>query len=102
MSSTTVRNTVLGATVILGAAYLMRKQLEREDVQHRENRPQDFYHSVDISAMHTASTEEERKIYSRLVAHARLESNPLDRNDFGLKYKQAVSDYKAGKLTWLK
>ena len=102
MSSTTVRNTVLGAAVILGGAYLMRKQLEREDVQHRENRPQDFYHSVDISAMHTASTEEERKIYSRLVAHARLESNPLDRNDFGLKYKQAVSDYKAGKLTWLK
>jgi len=102
MSSTTVRNTVLGATVILGAAYLMRMQLERNDVQHRENRPQDFYHSVDISAMHTASTEEERKIYSRLVAHARLESNPLDRNDFGLKYKQAVSDWKAGKLTWLK
>ena len=98
--STTVRNTVLGATVILGAAYLMRMQLERNDVQHRENRPQDFYHSVDISAMHTASTEEERKIYSRLVAHARLESNPLDRNDFGLKYKQAVSDYKAGKLPW--
>ena len=102
MSSSSVRNTVLGAAVILGAAYLMRMQLEREDVQHRENRPQDFYHSVDISAMHTASTEEERKIYSRLVAHARLESNPLDRNDFGLKYKQAVSDYKAGKLTWLK
>lgn len=100
--STTVRNTVLGATVILGAAYLMRMQLERNDVQHRENRPQDFYHSVDISAMHTSSTEEERKIYSRLVAHARLESNPLDRNDFGLKYKQAVSDWKAGKLTWLK
>ena len=102
MSSTTVRNTVLGAAVILGGAYLMRMQLERNDAQHRENRPQDFYHSVDISAMHTASTEEERKIYSRLVAHARLESNPLDRNDFGLKYKQAVSDYKAGKLTWLK
>jgi len=102
MSSSTVRNTVLGATVILGAAYLMRMQLEREDVQHRENRPQDFYHSVDISAMHTASTEEERKIYSRLVAHARLESNPLDRNDFGLKYKQAITDWKAGKLTWLK
>ena len=102
MSSSTVRNTVLGAAIILGGAYLMRKQLEREDVQHRENRPQDFYHSVDISAMHTASTEEERKIYSRLVAHARLESNPLDRNDFGLKYKQAITDWKAGKLTWLK
>jgi len=100
--STTVRNTVLGAAVILGAAYLMRMQLEREDVQHRENRPQDFYHSVDISAMHTASTDAERKIHSRLVAHARLESNPLDKADFGLKYKQALDDYKAGKLTWLK
>ena len=100
--STTVRNTVLGAAVILGAAYLMRMQLERDDAQHRENRPQDFYHSVDISPMHTASTEEERKIYSRLVAHARLESNPLDKADFGLKDSQAVSDWKAGKLTWLK
>ena len=98
--STTVRNTVLGAAVILGAAYLMRMQLERDDAQHRENRPQDF--SVDISPMHTAKTEEERKIYSRLVAHARLESNPLDKADFGLKYSQAVSDWKAGKLTWLK
>ena len=98
----TMRNTILGAAVILGAAYYMRMQLEREDVQHRENRPQDFYHSVDISPMHTASTEEQRKIYSRLVAHGRLESNPLDRNDFGLQYKQAVSDWKAGKLTWLK
>ena len=100
--STTVRNTVLGAAVILGAAYLMRMQLERNDVQHRENRPQDFYHSVDISPMHTAKTEEERKIYSRLVAHARLESNPLDKADFGIKYKQTLDDYKAGKLTWLK
>ena len=98
----TMRNTVLGAAVILGAAYYMRMQLERDDAQHRENRPQDFYHSVDISPMHTASTEEERKIYSRLVAHARLESNPLDKADFGLKYSQAVSDWEAGKLTWLK
>ena len=98
----TMRNTILGAAVILGAAYYMRMQLERDDAQHRENRPQDFYHSVDISAMHTASTEEERKIYSRLVAHARLESNPLDKADFGIKYKQTLDDYKAGKLTWLK
>ncbi len=102
MTSTTVRNTVLGVGVILGAAYLMRMQLERNDAQHRENRPQDFYHGVDISSMHMASTEEERKIYSRIVAHARLESNPLDREDFGIKYNQAVSDWKAGKLTWLK
>jgi len=98
----TMRNTILGAAVILGAAYYMRMQLERDDAQHRENRPQDFYHSVDISAMHTASTEEERKIFSRLVAHARLESNPLDKADFGIKYKQTLDDYKAGKLTWLK
>ena len=98
----TMRNTILGAAVILGAAYYMRMQLERDDAQHRENRPQDFYHSVDISAMHTASTEEERKIYSRLVAHARLESNPLDKADFGIKYKQTLDDYKAGKLTWMK
>ena len=98
----TMRNTILGAAVILGAAYYMRMQLERDDAQHRENRPQDFYHSVDISPMHTASTEEERKIYSRLVAHARLESNPLDKADFGIKYKQTLDDYKAGKLTWLK
>ena len=98
----TMRNTILGAAVILGAAYYMRMQLERDDAQHRENRPQDFYHSVDISPMHTASTEEERKIYSRLVAHARLESNPLDKADFGLKYSQAVSDWEAGKLTLLK
>ena len=98
----TMRNTILGAAVILGAAYYMRMQLEREDVQHRENCPQDFYHGVDLSDKFTANTEEERKIYSRLQAHARLESNPLDKADFGIKYKQTVSDWKAGKLTWLK
>ena len=102
MSNTTVRNTVLGVGVILGAAYLMRMQLEREDVQRRENRPQDFFHGVDISQKFTAGTEQERTIYSRLQAYARLESNPLDRNDFGIKYKQAITDWKAGKLTWLK
>ena len=71
--------------------------LEREDVQHRENRPQDFYHGVDISAKFRG-TEEERKIIARLQAHARIESNPLDRDSFGIKYKQILADYQSGKF----
>lgn len=86
---------IMGALVV-GGAFLYRKSATQADALHRENRPQDFFNGTDISAMHTASTDAERKIYSRLVAHARLNSNPLDRDDFGRKYNQVLRDYRNG------
>jgi hypothetical protein len=86
---------ILGALVV-GGAFLYRKSAIQADALHRENRPQDFFHGTDISAMHTASADAERKIYSRLVAHASLNSNPLDRDDFGRKYNQVLRDYRNG------
>lgn len=86
---------ILGALVV-GGALLYRRSADQADALHRENRPQDFFHGTDISAMHTASTDAERRIYSRLVAHARLISNPLDPSDFGRKYNQVLRDYRNG------
>jgi len=86
---------ILGALVV-GGAFLYRKSATQADALHRENRPQDFFHGTDISARFTAGTEEERKVYSRLQAHARLISNPLDRDDFGRKYNQVLQDYRSG------
>ena len=95
MLSTT--NAAIGAVVLLSGAYLLRMKMERDDLHHRENRPQDFSRGVDISAMHRG-TAEERKLQGRLVARAALLSNPLIREDFGIKYAQVKKDYYSGKF----
>lgn len=93
MSSTS--HVALGALFILGGAYLLRKKLEKDDADHRENRPQDFWHGVNISAMRQGS-DEERKIQGRLVARAAQISNRLDPADFARKYAQLQRDYRSG------
>lgn len=87
----------LGAVVLLSGAYLLRMKMERDDAHWRENRPQDFWNGIDISAMHSG-TEDQKKIEGRLVARAAQISNRLDPADFGIKYAQLRKDYYSGKF----
>ena len=90
-------NATIGAVVLLSGAYLIRMKMERDDAHHRENRPQDFWHGIDISAAHRG-TPEERAIQGRLIARAATMSNRLDPADFGIKYAQLRKDYASGKF----
>jgi len=87
----------IGAIILLGGAYLWRMKLEKDDADHRENRPQDFWHGIDISAMHRG-TDAEKKIQGRLVARAATMSDRLNPADFGIKYAQLQRDYYSGKF----
>jgi len=94
---TSTINAAIGAVVLLSGAYLLRMKMERDDRHHRENRPQDFWHGIDISAAHRG-TAEERKIQGRLVAKAATMSDRLNPADFGVKYAQLRRDYASGRF----